>query len=113
MKRGEIYLANLNPSRGSEQAGIRPVILVQRNSLERFTRMAIVVPLTSNCRRAQVPGTLEIPAGEGGLTQNSVALCYQMVVLNQERVGRKLGELSELYLKLLGKAIAYTLELEC
>ena len=112
MKRGEIYLANLNPSRGSEQAGIRPVILIQRNSLERFTRTAIVVPLTSNRRRAQVPGTVEIPSGEGGLTQDSVALCYQMVVLDQERFGRKLGELSNPYLKLLGKAIAYTLELD-
>jgi mRNA interferase MazF len=112
MKRGEIYLANLNPSRGSEQAGIRPVILIQRNSLERFTRTAIVVPLTTNSRRAQIPGTLEIPIGEGGLTQDSVALCYQMVVLDQERFIRKIGTLSDPYLKLLAKAIAYTLELE-
>ena len=112
MKRGEIYLANLNPSRGSEQAGIRPVILIQRNSLERFTRTAIVIPLTTNNRRSQISGTLEIPIGEGGLTQNSVALCYQMVVLDQERFIRKIGELSTPYLNLLGKAIAYTLEIE-
>jgi mRNA interferase MazF len=48
----------------------------------------------------------------GGLTQDSVALCYQMVVLDQERFIRKIGALSDPYLKLLAKAIAYTLELE-
>ena len=67
--RGDIYLADLNPSRGSEQAGIRPVILVQRQNLERFTRTVVVIPVTTNLRRAQVPGTMLIPAGEGGLSQ--------------------------------------------
>ena len=47
MNRGEIFLANLNPSRGSEQAGIRPVIVIQRNTIGRFTRTALVVPLSS------------------------------------------------------------------
>lgn len=66
--RGEIYLADPNPSRGSEQAGIRPVIIVQRNTFDRFTTTVVVVPLTSNLRRARIPGTIVIPAGEGGLT---------------------------------------------
>jgi len=52
--RGDVFLADLNPSRGSEQAGIRPVIVVQRDNLERFTRTVVVVPLTSNMRRAQL-----------------------------------------------------------
>jgi mRNA interferase MazF len=53
--RGDIYLADLNSSRGSEQAGIRPVILVQNNNLDRFTRTVVAIPLTTNQRRAQVP----------------------------------------------------------
>ena len=78
--RGDIYLADLNPSRGSEQAGIRPVIIIQHNNIDRFTSTVVVIPLTSNLRRAQIPGTMVIPAGQGGLNQESVALCYQIVV---------------------------------
>jgi len=111
MKRGEVYLADLNPSRGSEQAGIRPVILVQRDTLCRFTRTIVVVPLTSNLRRAQVPGTTLIPSGEGGLDQDSVALCYQIVVLDDQRLIRKLGTLSPGYILALDQALKYTLQL--
>ena len=58
MSRGDVYLADLNPSRGSEQDGLRPVIIVQRESLNRFTRTTMVVPLTTNLRRTQVTGTI-------------------------------------------------------
>ena len=112
MKRGELYSADLNPSRGSEQAGIRPVLLVQRNSLSRFTRTLVVVPLTTNLRRSQIPGTVILPAGEAGLTQDSVALCYQIVVLDQERLSRRLGILSEAYLRQVEAALKYSLQLE-
>lgn len=111
MSRGEIYLADLNPSRGSEQAGVRPVIIVQRDNLKRFTRTVVVVPLTTNLRRAQIPGTTLIPAGEGGLSQDSVALCYQIVVLDRERLLCQLGTLSPNYLLALEQALKYTLDL--
>jgi len=109
--RGDVYLADLNPTRGAEQAGVRPVVLVQRDTLARFTRTVVVVPLTTNLRRAQVPGTVLIPAGEGGLAQDSVALCYQIVVLDQQRLLRKLGTLSPTYLLALDRALEYTLDL--
>ena len=86
--RGDIYLADLNPSRGSEQAGIRPVIIVQHNNIDRFTSTVVVIPLTSNLRRAQIPGTMVIPAGQAGLNQESVALCYQIVVIDRQRLQR-------------------------
>ena len=109
--RGDIYLADLNPSRGSEQAGVRPVILVQRQNLDRFTRTVVVIPVTTNLRRAQIPGTVLIAAGEGGLSQESVALCYQIVVIDRQRLQRQLGTLSAVYLQRLGEAIRYTLDL--
>ncbi len=109
--RGDIYLADLNPSRGSEQSGIRPVILVQRQNLDRFTRTIVVIPVTTNLRRAQIPGTVLIAAGEGGLSQESVALCYQIVVIDRQRLQRQLGTLSTVYLQRLGEAIRYTLDL--
>ena len=109
--RGNIYLADLNPSRGSEQAGIRPVIIVQHNNIDRFTRTVVVIPLTTNVRRAQIPGTIVIPAGEGGLNQESVALCYQIVVIDRQRLQRQLGKLSSSYLQQLEEAMRYTLDL--
>lgn len=110
--RGDVYLADLNPSRGSEQAGIRPVIVVQRNTLDRFTTTVVVVPLTSNYKRARIPGTVIIAAGEAGLTQESVALCYQIVVIDKQRLIRKLGTLSSSYLLMLKEALEYTLQLD-
>ncbi|GET40629.1 type II toxin-antitoxin system PemK/MazF family toxin [Microseira wollei] len=110
--RGDIYLADLNPSRGSEQAGIRPVIIVQRDTLDRLTTTVVVVPLTSNRRRARIPGTVVIPAGEGGLNQESVALCYQIVVIDRQRLMQKLGTLSASYLLRLKEALEYTLQLD-
>jgi len=110
--RGDIYLADLNPSRGSEQAGIRPVIIVQRDTLDRFTTTVVVVPVTSNLRRAKIPGTIILPAGEGGLTQDSVVLCYQIVAIDRERLIRKLGSLSADYVSRLQVVLQYTLQMD-
>ncbi|MEH2317672.1 type II toxin-antitoxin system PemK/MazF family toxin [Nostoc sp.] len=78
---GDVYLADWNPNRGSEQAGIRPVIIVQRDRLAQFTTTSVVIPLTTNLRCANIPGIIIIPSGEGGLTQESVVLCYQIIVI--------------------------------
>lgn len=110
--RGDVYLADLNPSRGSEQAGIRPVVLVQRDTLDRLTTTVVVIPLTSNVRRARIPGTVVIPAGEGGLNQEAVALCYQIVVIDRQRLMQKIGTLSASYLLRLKEALEYTLQLD-
>lgn len=110
--RGDVYLADLNPTRGSEQGGTRPVIIVQNTNIDRFTRTVVVIPVTTtNSRRLQIPGTIFIPSGEGGLNQNSVALCYQIVVIDRERLQQKLGQLSLSLLQQLEKAIRYTLDL--
>jgi mRNA interferase MazF len=109
---GEVYLADLNPTRGSEQAGIRPVITVQRDTLDRFTTTVVVVPVTSNLRRAQIPGTMILPAGEGGLTQDSVVLCYQVVAIDRQRLIQKLGDISADYLSQLKVALQYTLQMD-
>ena len=53
--RGEIWLADLNPIRGSEQAGIRPVLILQNNAMDQFTSTVLAIPLTTNLRRAALP----------------------------------------------------------
>lgn len=64
--RGEVWLANLNPIQGSEQAGIRPVIIFQNNLVSQFSSITIAIPLTTSQRRAALPICLPIPQGEGG-----------------------------------------------
>ena len=55
IKRGDIWLANLNPVRGSEQAGTRPVLIFQSNVINTFTTTVLTIPLTTNLRRASLP----------------------------------------------------------
>jgi len=110
--RGEIWLVDLNPSRGSEQSGIRPAIVVQRETLERFTVTTLIIPLTTNLRRLKVPGCVLIPVGEGGLTQDSVALCYQLAVVDRQRLIRLLGRVPSSRLIEINQALKYTLDLD-
>jgi len=72
--RGEIWLATLDPTQGSEQAGTRPIIIFQENTISKFTSTIITIPLTTNLRRASLPTCLLIPSTQGGLSQDSVAL---------------------------------------
>jgi len=90
VNRGKIWLANLNPTRGSEQAGIRPVILFQNDVISRFTTTVLAIPLTTNLRRAALPSCVRIAQGEGGLISESVAPCHQLRVLDKTRLQRKL-----------------------
>jgi mRNA interferase MazF len=93
-KRGEVWLANLNPTQGSEQLGIRLVIIFQNDIVSQFSTTIMTIPLTTNLRRASLPIYLLIEQEDGGLAQNSVALCYQMRVLDKTRLIRRLGQLN-------------------
>lgn len=109
--RGDVYLADLNPSLGSEQGGVRPVIIMQRNSLDRFTVTTIAIPVTTNLRRLNIPGVVFIPAGEGGLQQDSAALCFQVKVIDRQRLRQQLGTLPLQRVAEISQALKYTLEL--
>ncbi|NMF82742.1 type II toxin-antitoxin system PemK/MazF family toxin [Nodosilinea sp. P-1105] len=93
LKRGEVWLANLNPTQGSEQAGVRPVIVFQSDIVSQFSTTVITIPLTTNQRRASLPICVSIEQGDGGLSQASVALCFQMRVLDKSRLIKRLGQL--------------------
>ena len=91
LKRGEVWLANLNPAQGSEQAGIRPIIIFQNDIVSQFSTTTIAIPLTTNQRRASLPICMLIRQGDGGLSQDSVALCFQIRVLDKTRLIQRLG----------------------
>src|SRR5947208_13326471 len=95
VKRGEVWLADLNPTRGSQQAGNRPVIIFQNNLINKYTTTILAIPLTTNLRRASLPSCVQVSKGEGGLADDSVALCHQLRVLDKSRLQRKLGRLSQ------------------
>lgn len=107
--RGEVWLADLNPVRGSEQAGTRPVLVLQTNAINRFTTTVLVVPFTTNLRRASLPSCVQVGAGEGGLTSDSVALCHQLRVLDKTRLTKKLGEVGAATIEKIETCVVFTL----
>ncbi|MDJ0545555.1 MAG: type II toxin-antitoxin system PemK/MazF family toxin [Microcystis sp. M53601_WE4] len=112
LKRGEVWLADLNPTQGSEQAGIRPVIIFQNDLVSQFSTTIIAIPLTTNQRRAALPICLLIEQGNGGLGQDSVALCFQMRVLDKTRLIRTLGQLIPEIIAQLEEVVLLTLGYE-
>lgn len=108
-KRGEIWLADLDPTRGSEQAGFRPVLIFQNDLINRFTTTVLAIPLTTNLRRAALPSSALIKKGEGGLAADSVALCHQMRALDQSRLQRKLGEITPATITTIEGRMAFTM----
>ena len=108
VRRGEIWLANLNPIRGSEQAGTRPVLIFQNDAINRFTTTFLSIPLTTNLRRGSLPSCLTIPQGEGGLAKDSVALCHQLRVLDGARLLKKLGEVTKETLTEIESVVMFT-----
>ena len=109
VERGEIWLANLDPTKGSEQAGTRPIIIFQETAISKFTSTIITIPLTTNLRRAALPSCFLIPNGQGGLNQDSVALCHQLRVLDKTRLIKRLGQLDVETISELERIVLFTL----
>ncbi len=102
-----MFWANLGPVRGAEQAGNRPVVLFQNDDVRLAT--VVVVPLTTNLKRARFPTCLPIKKSESGLPHDSVALCHQIRVLDKERLSGRAGTLSPEVLKRLEEILNFTL----
>ncbi len=109
VRRGEVWLAELNPIRGSEQAGTRPVLIFQNNDLNSYTTTILAIPFTTNLRRAALPSSVQVPAGEGGLTSDSVALCHQLRVLDVSRLTRRLGVTTQSTISAIEECVLFTL----
>lgn len=110
--RGEVWLANLNPTQGSEQGGTRPVIVFQNNIISKFSTTIITIPLTTNLRRGKLPSSLLIASGQGGLEKDSVALCHQLRVIDVTRLKKKLGQLDSSVISDLETKVLLTLGYE-
>ena len=111
MKRGELWMASLDPIRGSEQAGTRPVLVLQADALNAFLRTAVIVPFTSNLNWSRYPFCVQVPAGEGGLSSDSVALCHQTRAIDYTRLTRRMGQVSDATLNQVEQALCVTVDL--
>jgi mRNA interferase MazF len=111
ISRGDIVLCDLNPVVGTEQAGIRPVVVLQIDRANVASPHTIIAPFTSKIRRALLPSHVFISAGIGGLEQNSVLLCEQIRVIDKRRILKVMGQLDKSYLKEVDEAIRVILGL--
>jgi mRNA interferase MazF len=93
IRRGDVFLVNLDPTVGSEIGKTRPVVVVQNDLANRSSPTVTIVPISSSTERV-FPFQIRIPAGEGGLSRESKALCEQIRTVGRERFTQCLGQLS-------------------
>ena len=109
-RRGEIYYVDWSPSRGSEQAGIRPALIVQNDVGNQFSPTSIVAAVSTQERRPY-PFQVSITAQEIGLPRNSIVKCEQIQTIDQVRLGRLAGALSTEKMKEVDQALKRSLGL--
>ena len=99
VKRGDIYYADLSPVVGSEQGGVRPVLIIQNDTGNRYSPTVIAAAITSQTNKARLPTHISLSAPDHGLPRESVVLLEQIRTLDKrrlrERMGRVEGELME------------------
>ena len=95
IKRGDIYYADLSPVVGSEQGGIRPVLIVQNDVGNRYSPTVIAAAITSRTDKNKMPTHIDVHADEYGLEKNSVILLEQIRTLDKKRLREKMGHLDD------------------
>ena len=95
IKRGELYYADLSPVVGSEQGGIRPILIVQNDTGNKYSPTVIAAAVTSKLSKAKLPTHIEICANEFGLVKDSVILLEQIRTLDKRRLKERMGRLDE------------------
>lgn len=112
IKRGDTFLVDLNPVVGAEQAGIRPALVIQIDKANAASPHTVIIPFTTRIREVKLPSHVRIPAGVGGLADESILLCEQIRVIDKRRLVRKIGSIGEEHLREVGIAIKVILGLE-
>lgn len=106
IKRGDIYYADLSPVVGSEQGGLRPVLIVQNDVGNRYSPTVIAAAITSKMSKARLPTHIDIYAKEVGLAKDSVILLEQVRTLDKRRLREKMGHLEEGTMQRVNEAIS-------
>lgn len=109
IRRGEIYMVDFNPARGSEQAGLRPGLVIQNDIGNKFSPTTIIASITTAERT--YPFAVHLKAKEGGLSHDSIVNLSQILTIDKERLKNKLGSLNAKRMKEVDKAILISLGL--
>lgn len=110
VKRGDVFLVNFNPVRGSEQAGYRPAVVIQNNVGNRHGSTTIIAAITTSVNKIY-PFMVRLSIGEGGLDQESAVNLAQILIIDGTRLENKLGCLSDEKMAEVDKAIRLSLGL--
>jgi mRNA interferase MazF len=111
VKRGEVYYADLSPVVGSEQGGIRPVLIIQNDIGNKYSPTVIVSAITSQIDKAKLPTHLEVKAADYGLEKDSVILLEQIRTLDKKRLREKVAYLDDEMMAKVDEAIKISLGL--
>ena len=95
IRRGDIYYADISPVIGSEQGGVRPVLIVQNDIGNKYSPTVIAAAITSQINKAKLPTHIEIGALEYGLAKDSVILLEQIRTIDKKRLREKIGHLDD------------------
>ncbi len=106
IRRGDIYYADLSPVVGSEQGGLRPVLIVQNDVGNRYSPTVIAAAITSKLDKARLPTHIDVYADEVGLSKDSVILLEQIRTLDKKRLKEKMGHLDDGSMRAVNSAIA-------
>ncbi|GGM34374.1 mRNA interferase [Paraliobacillus quinghaiensis] len=111
VKRGEVYFADLSPVVGSEQGGVRPVLILQNNIGNRFSPTVIVAAITAQIQKAKLPTHVEIDAKKYGFERDSVILLEQIRTIDKQRLTDKITQLDNNMMEKIDKALEISLGL--
>ncbi len=105
VKRGEIYYADLSPVVGSEQGGVRPILIIQNDVGNKYSPTVIVAAITSQINKARLPTHVEITAQDFGLPKDSVVLLEQIRTIDKKRLREKVGKFDDDMMKKIDEAL--------
>ena len=105
IKRGDIYYADLSPVIGSEQGGVRPVVVVQNDVGNKYSPTVIAAAITSKINKAKLPTHIEINAENFGLPKDSVVLTEQIRTIDKKRLKERIGRLDDAYMNKVNDAL--------
>ena len=111
VRRGDIFYADLSPVVGSEQGGIRPVLVIQNNVGNRHSPTIICAAITSRMNKAKLPTQVEIDAGKYQIVKNSVVLLEQVRTIDKQRLKDMVCHLDKEIMKKVDEALKISLEL--
>ena len=111
VKRGDLFFANLNPVIGSEQGGLRPVVVIQNDIGNTYSPTTIVAAITSQIKRAKLPTHVEIKKDKSHLDRDSVILCEQLRTIDKKRLSEKIGQLDSATMSKINKALGISIDL--